>query len=58
MLIDELVKKYPSLKVIKTYPESGQKWVYLVYIDAYGVMILKIIKKMQLLAIMVFICFY
>lgn len=47
MLISELIKKYPSLKVIKTYPESGQKWVYLVDVDAYGVVMLKIIKRMD-----------
>lgn len=47
MLIGELIKKYPSLRVIKTYPESGQKWVYLVDVDAYGVVMLKIIKRMD-----------
>jgi serine/threonine protein kinase len=47
MLISELIKKYPSLKVIKTYPESGQKWVHLVDVDAYGVVMLKIIKRMD-----------
>jgi len=46
-LIAELTKKYPSLRVIKAYPESGQKWVYLVSIDTYGVVMLKIIKRMD-----------
>lgn len=47
MLINELTKKYPSLRVIKTYPESGQKQVYLVSIDTYGEVMLKIIKRMD-----------
>lgn len=47
MLINELTKKHPSLRVIKTYPESGQKWVYLVSLDTYGVVMLKTIKKMD-----------
>lgn len=47
MLIDELTKKYPSLRVIKAYPDSGQKWAYLVDLDTYGVVMLKIIKKMD-----------
>lgn len=47
MLINELTKKYPSLRVIKTYPESGQKRVYLVSIDTYGEVMLKIIKRMD-----------
>ncbi len=47
MLIDELTKKYPSLRVIKAYPESGQKWAYLVDLDTYGIVMLKIIKKMD-----------
>lgn len=46
-MLSELVKKYPSLKVIKTFPESGQKQVYLVSIDNYGVVMLKIIKRMD-----------
>ena len=46
-MISELIKKYPSLKVIKKYPESGQKNVYLVEVDTYGVVVLKIIKKMD-----------
>ncbi|GAB1475524.1 hypothetical protein MASR2M70_03560 [Bacillota bacterium] len=46
-MINELIKKHPSLKVIKTYPESGQKIVYLVSIDGYGEVILKIIRKMD-----------
>ena len=44
-MIAELTKKYPSLKLIKAFPESGQKWVFLVNVDPYGVVILKIIKK-------------
>jgi eukaryotic-like serine/threonine-protein kinase len=47
MLLDELKKRYPSLRVLKTYPESGQKWVYLVSFDIYGIVMLKIIKKMD-----------
>lgn len=46
-MLDELAKKYPSLKVLKTFPESGQKQVYLVNIDDYGVVMLKIIKRMD-----------
>lgn len=46
-MLDELAKKYPSLKVIKAFPESGQKQVYLVSIDTYGIVMLKIIKKMD-----------
>lgn len=46
-MINELAKLYPSLKVIKTYPESGQKFVYLVNIDGYQTVILKIIKNMD-----------
>lgn len=46
-MINELKKKYPSLQVIKKYRNSGQKNVYLVSLDTYGVVILKIIKKMD-----------
>lgn len=46
-MLNELEKKYPSLKVIKMFPESGQKQVYLVDIADYGVVILKIIKRMD-----------
>lgn len=46
-MLRELGKKYPSLKVLKTFPESGQKQVYLVEIDNYGVVMLKIIKHMD-----------
>jgi len=46
-MLSELAKKYPSLKVIKAFPESGQKQVYLVSIDDYGVVMLKIIKRMD-----------
>ncbi len=47
MIIDELTRRYPSLTVIKKFPESGQKQVYLVRVDTYGTVILKIIKKMD-----------
>lgn len=47
MIIDELTKKYPSLTILKKFPESGQKQVYLVQLDAYGTVILKIVKKMD-----------
>lgn len=47
MIIDEITKKYPSLKVLRRYPESGQKQVYLVALDTYGVVMLKIIKRMD-----------
>lgn len=46
-MFKELEKKYPSLKVMKAFPESGQKQVYLVSIDGYGNVILKIIKHMD-----------
>lgn len=47
MLIDEIKKTHPSLDVIKSYPESGQKLVYLVHTDTYETVMLKIIKKMD-----------
>lgn len=47
MIIDELKKRYPSLTVVKKFPESGQKQVYLIRLDAYGIVVLKIIKKMD-----------
>jgi len=47
MLINELIKKHPSLKIIKTYPESGQKMVYLVNHETWGIVMLKIIKRMD-----------
>ncbi len=46
-MLSELMKKYPTLKVLKKFPESGQKHVYLVSIDEFGVLMLKIIKKMD-----------
>ena len=46
-LINELKKKYPSLDIIKTYPESGQKQVFLVRTVEFGMVMLKIIKKMD-----------
>lgn len=46
-MIAELTKKYPSLTLVKAFPESGQKWVFLVDIAPYGIVILKIIKKMN-----------
>lgn len=47
MLIDELQKQYPLMCILKQYPISGQKWVYLVSTEQYGNVILKIIKKMD-----------
>lgn len=47
IIINELTKKYNSLTVLKKFPESGQKQVYLVQLDDYGTVILKIIKKMD-----------
>jgi serine/threonine protein kinase len=47
LLLDELKKKYPTMNVLRTYPASGQKLVYLVNIDDYGQVMLKIIKKMD-----------
>lgn len=46
-MLEELKKKYPSLKVLKKFPESGQKQAYLVSIDDYGIIMLKIIKRMD-----------
>lgn len=46
-MISELLKKYPSLKVLKKFPESGQKHVFLVSIEEFGILMLKIIKKMD-----------
>ncbi len=46
-MLNELTKKYPSLKVLKVFPKSGQKEVFLVYVDTYGMVMLKIIKKMD-----------
>ncbi len=46
-MLSELSKKYPSLKILKKFPESGQKYVYLVSIDEFGTLMLKIIKKMD-----------
>ena len=45
--MDELVKKFPSLNILKKFPESGQKEVYLVQLDSYGMAILKIVKEMN-----------
>ncbi|WP_251319295.1 serine/threonine protein kinase [Flintibacter muris] len=47
MIMDELVKKFPSLNILKKFPESGQKEVYLVQLDSYGMAILKIVKEMN-----------
>ena len=44
MIMDELVKKFPSLNILKKFTESGQKEVYLVQLDSYGMAILKIVK--------------
>lgn len=46
-MISELLKKYPSLKILKQFPESGQKYVFLVSIEEFGISMLKIIKKMD-----------
>lgn len=46
-MFKEFKKEYPSLRIIKEFPESGQKQVYLVEIDEYGVVILKIVKRMN-----------
>lgn len=46
-MLKELAKKHPSLKIVKTFPESAQKQVFLVNIDEYGTVILKIIKHMD-----------
>lgn len=46
-MLNELAKKYPSLRVIKAFPESGQKQVYLVDMGDCGIVILKIIKRMD-----------
>lgn len=46
-MISEIANKYPSIKVLKKYPESGQKHVFLVNIEGYGTLMLKIIKKMD-----------
>ncbi len=35
-MISEIANKYPSIKVLKKYPESGQKHVFLVNIEGYG----------------------
>ena len=37
----------PFLKVVKIFPVSGQKQVYLVEHDKYGITILKIVKEMD-----------
>jgi len=46
-LLNEIIKVYPSMKVIKEFPPSGQKVVYLVNIDSFGCVVLKVIKKMD-----------
>lgn len=46
-MLDELRKKYPSLNVLKVFPKSGQKQVYLVELDEYGYAILKIVNHMD-----------
>lgn len=47
MIIDELKKKHPSLTILKKFPESGQKEVFLVQLDSYGTVVLKIVKEMN-----------
>ena len=46
-MINEITNIHPSLKVIKKYPKSGQKQVYLVEIDEIGIVILKTVQKMD-----------
>ncbi len=46
-MLQAIQRKHPSLSVIKKFPESGQKIVYLVKDDQYGIVMLKIIKEMN-----------
>ena len=46
-MLQAIQKNHPSLSIIKKYPESGQKIVYLVKTDQYGIVMLKIIKEMN-----------
>lgn len=46
-MLDALKEKYPSLEIIKKYPNTGQKQVYLASVDGYGTVILKIVKNMD-----------
>ncbi len=47
MIVDDLKSKIKGMEVIKAYPPSGQKQVYLVNTDDYNTVILKIIKNMD-----------
>lgn len=47
MCVPQLKRKHPSLKVLKTYPPTGQKQVYLVSLEEYGKVVLKVVKKMD-----------
>lgn len=47
MVIDELRRTISGLKILTTYPVSGQKQVYLISTDNYGKVILKIINNMD-----------
>ena len=44
-MINELKKQYANMKILKQYPKSGQKEVFLVEVDDYGIVVLKIIRK-------------
>lgn len=46
-MYSELLQKYPSLQEIKKYPKSGQKQVFLVHIDEFGDVILKVTDSMN-----------
>lgn len=46
-LYSELLQKYPSLKEIRKFPKSGQKQVYLVHIDDFGNVMLKVTDSMN-----------
>lgn len=46
-MLQAIQKKYPSLCILKKFPDSGQKIVYLVKTEEYGIVMLKIIKEMN-----------
>ena len=46
-MINTLKSQFPSLNVLKEFPESGQKWVYLIELEPYGKVMLKIAKSMD-----------
>ena len=45
--IEQFKDKIAGLNVVKTFPASGQKQVYLISTNDYGTVILKIIKNMD-----------